>query len=564
MGPSRGDNQALLAVQDDSEPYDETSKRSSFQDGKDSHEYERDSMELFETEDYAPQRRAHERPSVFARMHKLFRPYAAGRSQVSVNTAAESKFSRTARAIFNYPEAGMKLRSTAWLDGVRGLAAFEVFIYHYAREWIDRDPAWGPTKTANTDPAWYRFPFIRTFYNAGHASVAVFFVISGYVLSHKFLQLCAQRRHEQAYATLSSAVFRRAIRLFTPAAVWTFIVMIVCWICDPWLPKADPYVIEPTLLGEMRIWAAKVVAMLIPVNYPERWTALMNRYSGNVTWTISLEYYGSMVVFGVLLFTSRTQNFVVRQCLVGSMVALSFMKDDWPAGLFLGGLMFADNQLHRERQQKNGLVSHRSKAWQAAHKVFFYGLFVFGWFLSGLPLMHPGVDNVVESRPFFDIVAQPLAWVGIYDHRQGDQYLYALAGFCLLVGIGETEIKHLAEARFVQYLGKISFGFYLVHVPIRAWLGAFDPFWFGLFGSPYIPWDQRTESYQLFAIWMLRMGPAIVINLIAGGLFERFVDRPIIQLARKFETWCLSFNKQEEPIALPNYGNEHPVQQPMG
>lgn len=567
------DRHALLGRADDEDLQGSEliSEGSSLQDDKPFEESERNDLRSFDDEDYITSHATQRNPSLFNRFGNALRFLCARPLLPSATDGTQyssSKFSRTVKAIFNYPDRNMDLRSTAWLDGVRGLAAFEVFIYHYAREWVDRDPAWGPEKTAFTDPAWYKFPFIRTFYNSGHAAVAVFFAISGYVLSHRVLTLYSQNRHEQAYAALSSATFRRALRLFTPAAIWTFFVMLVCWLCDPWLPKPEPYEINPNLFGEIYYWAGKVTDMLLPINYPERWVALMNHFSGNVTWTISLEYYGSLVVYGALLFVSRTRAFAVRQALVLSMVALSLIKDDWCAAQFLLGLCFADWQIHREKQARTAPpgAMGAGRRWTArTRRIFFYSVFVFGWFLSGLPMSHmkasevPGEDSwQIESRPFFDLVAQPLAWLGLYaSKRQVDQYLYALAGLCVLVGVGETPfLKVLMEARFVQYLGKISFGFYLVHVPIRAWLGLLDPFWFGLVGSPFIPWDQREENFQLLCVWILRMGPAIVINLIAGGLFERYVDRPTIKFAKLFEQWCLSFGKQEEGIALPSYRNE--------
>jgi hypothetical protein len=70
-------------------------------------------------------------------------------------------------------------------------------------------------------------------------------------------------------------------------------------------------------------------------------------------------------------------------------------------------------------------------------------------------------------------------------------------------------------------------------------------------GSPFIPWDKREENFTLFCVWILRMGPAILINLIVGGLFERFVDRPTINMARRFEQWCLSFGQKPNAVSLP-------------
>ncbi|RMZ78014.1 hypothetical protein DV737_g4086, partial [Chaetothyriales sp. CBS 132003] len=52
------------------------------------------------------------------------------------------------RLVFNYPDPGIKLRNTAWLDALRGLAAFNVFIYHWAEVWIEKEASWGNDRWA--------------------------------------------------------------------------------------------------------------------------------------------------------------------------------------------------------------------------------------------------------------------------------------------------------------------------------------------------------------------------------------------------------------------------------
>jgi peptidoglycan/LPS O-acetylase OafA/YrhL len=526
-------------------------------------------MESFDVDDY--EHSSHDlpplRPSFKDRLLHFLPFSAASRKGYSLdvgsgirNAAATTTRPRTARGLirtlFNYPDADMKLRGTAWLDGLRGLAAFEVFIFHYNHDWVDEGLSWGSDEFS--DPAWWRAPIVRTIYGSGSAAVCVFFAISGYVLSHRILGLYRQQRHEEAYSALSSAVFRRAIRLYLPVFLLSGFLMLLCSISDK-IPKATPYEPQATFLLEVAHWVTTMVHMIVPLRYPDRWDYLIDQYGGGVSWTIPLEYYGSIVVFIALLFVSRTRSLATRLGLILLMVAHSFIKDDWMAGQFLLGMAFADYQLGPTRPKTPSASTIRRTVVAISN----WSLFAFGFYLSGIPGFHakplpPTADPSkpalptdpfpVMPRPGFDWIAQPLADLGLYRDRAADRYLECLAGMCTIVGIGHTRpLQRLLELRPVQYLGRVSFGLYLCHVPLRAWLRTLDPLYLRLFHEdPDVPLAQREENWAYFAAYVCRMVPIILVNLVVAGLFERFVDRPSVALGKNLELWCLKWTSRDD------------------
>ena len=110
------------------------------------------------------------------------------------------------------------LRRTAWLDGLRGFAAFLVFLHH--------NQLWAHDLHGNSvfeNSFGYQgrhyfaaLPFIRHFFSGGHFAVAIFFVISGYVLSVKSLSSIQRGQHLVSADSIGSALFRRWIRLYLP------------------------------------------------------------------------------------------------------------------------------------------------------------------------------------------------------------------------------------------------------------------------------------------------------------------------------------------------------------
>jgi len=116
-----------------------------------------------------------------------------------------------------------KLMPTAYLDGMRGLAALFVYFCHYSYQSFTIAQGWG---SAPNNYHVLKLPFLRLWYQ-GPVAVCVFFVISGYALSLKPLKQIRSRSYEDFAATLTSLTFRRGLRLYAPTMVSTFMVLVM-------------------------------------------------------------------------------------------------------------------------------------------------------------------------------------------------------------------------------------------------------------------------------------------------------------------------------------------------
>ena len=115
-----------------------------------------------------------------------------------------------------------KLYPTAYLDGMRGLAALFVYFCHYSYQGFRIAQGWG---AGEENYNVLKLPFLRLFYQ-GPAAVCVFFVISGYALCYRPLKQARAHSLADFSSTMGSMVFRRWFRLFIPPIISTF--MIFC------------------------------------------------------------------------------------------------------------------------------------------------------------------------------------------------------------------------------------------------------------------------------------------------------------------------------------------------
>lgn len=468
----------------------------------------------------------------------------------------------TVRWIFDYPEPGIKPRKTAWLDALRGLAAFNVFIYHYAEQWVEKEASWadGP---GNNPHAWWAMPFLRTWYDAGNAAVCLFFAISGYVLTARILGLIRQQRHEEVLGALSSALLRRGIRLYMPVVVITFLLM--NWAYWTGIPLARDLELQPTYWLELSRWYTEFTRLWMPLRYPDRWQELMNPYDGNISWTIPLEYYGSITVYIALLLTARITSFGTRVALFTALMYMYIVKDEWYVVQFLLGAIYAEYQLVSEERKRKAEArgDPDPPRWRVrAFKAWMIFNLIFGLYLAGMPgkrLLEPDHrTKEPEARPFFDWMSGwwvPIDW---YEFKQIDRYFWSAGANCIIVAFGELPaLQRVLNKRPFQYLGRLSFGLYLCHIFVgRGILSHLDSLYLnivGLDGSAGVAGQQAGASYAV--AYFIRMVVATPVNLFVAGLFERWVDTPSVDLGKQFEKLVLRVgNEKDESIELSKTG----------
>lgn len=326
-----------------------------------------------------------------------------------------------------------KLRPTAYLDGLRGLAAFAVYTAH--------SEAWNHDVQLIQYGFGYKehysfitLPFVRVFFTGGHSAVAIFFVISGFVLSQRPLQLI--KRNQDVYEVLSSAVFRRPIRLFMPFIAVTFIFLTLWHIFSIELEWPKP---QPTYFGEVINWWNEFTAFTYPFKTPsDAWFT----YDFPL-WTIPIEFQGSILVFVTLLAFSRIKA-KARIILISVMAVYFLHCGGWQMTCFLSGMILAETDYHNHYLF---LPAMYLASQPAGAKTISLSYDTPGWYY--LTSIIPPVYANVDYWRFWATIAAPM----------------------IVASVSHPFARTILESRFPQYLGRISFALYLVHIPIAGTIG---------------------------------------------------------------------------------------------
>ncbi len=282
-----------------------------------------------------------------------------------------------------------------FLDGLRGWAAVVVLLHHV---FIDGLPANGLMAD--------RILWAKVFFLNGTLAVCVFFVISGFSLSIRYLDGGDGR----ALARIASG---RYLRLALPILAICAIThaLLVSSVIPPAAHRPPPLdaflTFTPTLEHLLSFSLLKVFVA----------------YSGAETydpplWTMSYELYGSFLVFAVVALLRRSQ---LRTLILGVLFAALAALQSFLA-LFVAGILIADLFLHGARPA-------------AANRV-------------GAALCVAGLL----------LILLPSAWFGP---------VYIGGATCLTAGaVFNAPVRRFFESRLSGFLGWISFPLYLVQAAV--------------------------------------------------------------------------------------------------
>ncbi|KAK5955406.1 hypothetical protein OHC33_003044 [Knufia fluminis] len=215
--------------------------------------------------------------------------------------------------------------TTAFLDGMRGIAAFCVVVEHFA---IPFQPTMFHGFQGVEHSHFLQLPIIRLCYN-GSSMVCIFFVISGFALSVKPVRMIGEKDWDSFYREMESAIFRRGIRLFIPVVVVSFTMMLaahtgladvqsdVKYEGSPAIHSAfwlrQPVSI-PGFWHQLKDWLRFILSMVL---IPGTWRGTGRGYEyvelkqsqyGTQFWTIPVEYWSSILLFAALIGTARAHT----------------------------------------------------------------------------------------------------------------------------------------------------------------------------------------------------------------------------------------------------------------
>ncbi|KAK4153588.1 acyltransferase family-domain-containing protein [Chaetomidium leptoderma] len=349
-----------------------------------------------------------------------------------------------------------RLRPTAYLDGLRGFAAFLVY-WHHHELWAHVPPQVSSLESAFGFDGLHYFatlPGIRNFFHGGHFAVAVFYVISGYVLSVKPLSLIQAGEQAKVADNLGSALFRRWLRLYIPLICSTFVYMTIVHALDL---KVDGIPRKSSYLQAAWDFYAEV----------KNFTFIF--HNGNLLsynlhlWSIPYEFKGSIVTYTGLIAFSRCGKNARLWCEAGLVFYFLYIVDGWYCALFAAGMLLSDLDQLAAKDELPSFFAH----FRPYKKAIFYAMLTIAMFLGGCPV-HSVEITYLRKNPGWYLLSflKPQA---VFDFKWF--FLFWAAVLFVAATRHILWLKHFFETPFCQYLGRVSFSLYLVHGPVLSTVG---------------------------------------------------------------------------------------------
>lgn len=404
---------------------------------------------------------------------------------------------------------------TAYLDALRGYAAWNVFLAHGYKGYH----------------FWYKYqPFLSALM-AGEAMVALFFVISGYVLSYRLLIHTRNRSGEKLLLALASSTFRRGMRLYSSTTVALIAALIMArlgWYRDA--GKGSFYF--ESWSAQLSDWFSTLFHFLNPFTndiygyYKEE--SLQNKYLGQM-WTIPVELRGSMILFIYIAATCKLRVYT-RIGLTCFFVVLCHAWAVLYVAEFLIGMLLAEFALLRypERLAASGSLPEHSvgpKKQSVGSKCFWTLVFLVGLFLLGEPDSDTNALGIFGDWPW----ALLRSWLPSYLGYGERIYWYlGFGSFFLILGLEMYPTLQVPlRCGWSQYVGELSFGIYALHVPL---LFAISIHWYEVYVRQAYGWDDG---------WGVLPG-ALIMHLAvftAADYFNR-IDKRVVRLGRWIQEQC--------------------------
>lgn len=470
-----------------------------------------------------------------------------------------------------------KLHPTSYLDGLRGIAALIVFIDHFIVHWFE-SLKFGYLSAPEHSHI-IQFPIIRLLYS-GRASVGIFFVVSGFVLSHKSLKLIHAGDNSTLAGVLASSTLRRGMRLYLPIMAGTFISAVLSfqgYYMD--VPSRSEMIPPrfPTFSEQAWHWWDTMSEITFPFRDPAPNAPYSPPYNGHL-WTIPIEFYGSIVVFGLVLAVSQV-GVICRRGMIAWLACWSLCRQRWDLFLFLSGTLLSDFSLSEshtpvladKEQQTDIPFAHNIPKEHAREGTFLKQLSV----VNVQPVRVLGKVAFLFFRETKGVLNVGLMFLSLFllsysgDGENAGKYYeglqnwtppsyqplwYGYERFWVSIGsvifvfcLGNSRIcQKVFETGFAQYLGDVSYSLYIIHGLVvftlgtnlmERWTGAVGKETLNALGQRIVVTSWQASQEQYWKAFLVSVVPITLLVFWGADLFWRFIDRNAVKTARVVENW---------------------------
>lgn len=431
--------------------------------------------------------------------------------------------------LFTQTTTRQPLRKTAYLDGLRGFAALLVFSLHH-QIWGHFDVQ-GQSVLENAF-GWkgeYYFvclPGIRILFSGGNLAVAIFYVISGYVLSIKPISLLQAEEILELADTLGSSIFRRWLRLYIPVICTTFLWMSSWHLLGIRSPNGSSDAPAGSYIAEAWKWFRDFAT------YSFVFQGQTSTKYNDQTWSIPVEFRGSLVVYTSMLAFAKFTT-VARLCSEAALILYFFyIVQGWYCALFVVGMLLADLDL----LASNDGLPRIFTSLRTIGPWVFYVVFAMGLYLGGVPCIGNDISHLSNSPGWYYL---SLLKPETFEEMQWF-YLSWAAAFIMVSTPRIPRVKFFFESRFCQYLGRISFSFYLVQGPVLWTLGdrlyaasgrtspthlEMIPWWLNKFQLP------ETGPFGMEVNFLVPQLISLAFSLLLAELATRLFDDSSVRLS---------------------------------
>ncbi|MDD5396582.1 MAG: acyltransferase [Candidatus Moranbacteria bacterium] len=374
------------------------------------------------------------------------------------------------------------MRKIQYLDGLRGLAAFVVVFHHFVYAFYPALFLGSNTRThLKMGEEVFASGSILNLLYSGNFAVCIFFVMSGFVLSHKFF---LQKDH----AIIKESAIKRYVRLVVPVAFSVF--------CAYILMKFSLFYNQQAALVSGSNWLGEFWRFnpnfLDAVRQTFVGAFFSSVFDYNVTlWSIAYEFIGSFIVFGFLAFFGK-----IEKRYWAYAIAIIFLFQTYYLAFILGMLLsdlMAHQKLFIRKYDKNKLIRT--------------ALLLFGLFLGSYPSGR-GVDGTMYA--FME-----------KSYLANSAVLYHVIGafFVILVLLESRKMQRIFSLKYLIFLGEISFAMYLLHFII---LGSFSSFVF----------LKLVQHLPYAAAFLIAFALSIALIFLVSYLVYVYVDKRAVHLSK--------------------------------